>query len=234
MTPPDDRTVDRWAEHLEAAAAASAGRVPDDPTLSPATDDLGPQERAGLDAVAARLRDEALWSEPPTDLRSRLLAQVAQEQRGGEPGAPASGGRPRRTRWLLLAAAAVILLVGGVGGVVLRPRGPAVEFALAGSSLAPRASAQAELRPKSAGVAITLHVTGLAPAPPGSYYAAWLRGPEGVVPVGSFHWRKGGIPIELWSGVTSDRYPELFVTLQTEGAGPGPSDRVVMQGRAGP
>ncbi|HEX2804784.1 MAG TPA: anti-sigma factor [Kineosporiaceae bacterium] len=138
--------------------------------------------------------------------------------------------RARRTWWLSVAgAAAAAALV----AVVAWPHPQTTTFAMAGTSLAPRASATAELEPRSAGVAIRLEIKGLAPAPPGAYYAAWLRGPAGVVPVGTFHWHKGGIPIDLWSGVGSDAYPQLFVTLQREGRPPDPSAQVVLTGRVG-
>ncbi|WP_088319992.1 anti-sigma factor domain-containing protein [Kineosporia sp. R_H_3] len=222
MNPSEDPRVDLWAGHLER-------REPGTPPPA----DLDAAERDALDAVARRLADEALWSGPPPELRARLLAEVgaaqASEQQTGAAAPARAAGRPVR-RWLLVAAAAAVV---AVGGAVLWPRGAAVEFALAGTAAAPAARATAELTPKSAGLAIELHITGLGPAPEGTYYAAWLRGPDGVVPVGSFHWRKGGIPIDLWSGVTADRYPELFVTLQSEDAGPGPSDLVVLDGRTG-
>ncbi|WP_088288860.1 anti-sigma factor domain-containing protein [Kineosporia sp. A_224] len=224
MNPSEDPRLDVWAGHLERREQPE----PLDPGTPPAAD-LDPVERDALDSVARRLADEALWSGPPPELRARLLAQAGREQTDAVP-PTRTGHRPVR-RWLLVAAAAAVV---SVGGAVLWPRGPATEFALAGTAAAPAASATAELTPKSAGLAIQLHITGLRPAPDGTYYAAWLRGPDGVVPVGSFHWRKGGIPIDLWSGVTSDRYPELFVTLQSETAGPGPSDIVVLDGRTGP
>jgi Anti-sigma-K factor rskA len=143
--------------------------------------------------------------------------------------------RTRRAWWGAatgLAAAAALI------GVLAWPRGeqtvagPTTAITLSGTALAPGASAVADLQPRSAGVAVTLHLTGLKPAPAGTYYAAWLAGRAGVVPVGTFHWRKGGIPIDLWSGVGSDAYPELFVTLQHEGSPPTPSTQVVLSGIA--
>ena len=52
-----------------------------------------------------------------------------------------------------------------------------------------------------------------------------------MVGIGSFHWREGGIPIELWSGVDTDRYPIMIVTLQEETEPPLASDEVVMTAR---
>jgi hypothetical protein len=236
MTSPDDD----WGAHLDPFADA-----PEPAGSSGAA--LPPGGRQVVEAIRGRLRDETLWSDPPPGLRASLLARAAAEGRGGDlpalPTEPAADPHPaspasersrrspvrRRTPWLVAAAAAVIL---GGGAAVLWPRPDVTTFAAAGTPLAPQASAVVHLEPKSAGVAIRLDIKGLQPAPEGAYYAAWLRGPEGVVPVGTFHWRKGGIPIDLWSGVTADRYPELFVTLQREGAAPTPSDQVVLDGRA--
>ena len=229
MNPSQDH--EQWADYLDPEAS--------DPDLSPA-------ERAGLDQVAERLRDQALWDGPPPQLRAALLdraaAEVASTRAAPElpavpPSEPADrrgGARPSRwagpmSRWLVAASAVAVV---ALTGALLWPRDHPASFPIAGTALAPQASAVVELTPKSAGVAIRLKITGLKPAPPGAFYAAWLRGPAGVVPVGTFHWHKGGIPIDLWSGVGSDRYPELFVTLQREGSPPSPSDQVVLTGRS--
>ena len=219
MNLPDDRTLDAWADHLDPQTRADSRA---DPVITAA-------ERTALDAVAARLRDDALWSDPPPQLKAALLAEVtAQQRERAVPARPPA--RRSRASWLVAAAAVAAIVV---GGAVIWPRNEPVGFTMTGTALAPRAHAEAELEPKSAGVAIRLNITGLKAAPPGTFYAAWLRGSTGVVPVGTFHWRKGGIPIDLWSGVGTDRYPELFVTLQREGAPPEPSDQVVLDGRAG-
>jgi hypothetical protein len=107
-------------------------------------------------------------------------------------------------------------------------------YVMAGTTLAPGADAAVDVESKSAGDAITLHITGLAAAPTGSYYAGWLSGPKGTVPVGTFHWRKGGIPIELWSGVDTLEYPDFVITLQREGQSPTRSDEVVLEGSLRP
>ena len=60
---------------------------------------------------------------------------------------------------------------------------------------------------------------GSPPAEPGTYYQGWVKGPEGLVTVGTFHLRGGDDTIDLWSGVPLDRYPTLTVTLQDEGGG---------------
>jgi hypothetical protein len=169
--------------------------------------------------------------------RTPVVARDRRGRRGGTRAADSRrpDGRPRRrptaarTWWLSAAgvAAAAVLVV-----ALAWPRPHTTTFAMHGTAASPRATATARLEPRSAGLAITLEIKGLPPAPAGSYYAAWLRGPDGVVPVGTFHWRKGGIPIDLWSGVLTDHYPVLFVTLQREGQPPTPSTQIVLTGTA--
>jgi len=235
MNRPDD-----WADYLDPDAA--------DPSLPPS-------EREALDRIVGTLALGDVWGEPPAGLRASLLERVAAESAApgtapagpypltwsgvptgpSHPAAPGAPVRPpsrfgRRGWWLsAVGVAAAAALV----AVLAWPQPETTTFAMAGTALAPAASATAELEAKSAGVAIVLEIKGLKPARAGTYYAAWMRGPAGVVPVGTFHWHKGGIPIDLWSGVGSDTYPELFVTLQHEGGPPGPSAEVVLTGRAG-
>ena len=141
-----------------------------------------------------------------------------------------------------MAAAVVLFVAGGVAGWIAGGDGwfgndavvsPASTPArLAGTKLAPKASASARIRDTRNGVAITLRITGLPPSAPGMFYEAWLRSPSGdLVAIGTFHLRGGGDdPVELWSGVDVKRYPTLTVTLQREGAGPQSSGRVLLRG----
>jgi hypothetical protein len=170
-------------------------------------------------------------------VRDQVLAVARRETpwpvtaRDARPGA-------RRASWgavlggLLGGAAAALALV---GLAVLWPTSSDVEtFPLAATDENPDAVVTADIEALPAGVAITLHIRGLPGAPEGAYYAAWLEGDVGVVPVGTFHWRDGGVPIELWSGVDPASYPRLFVTLEQEGAGPAPTGVVVLEGTVDP
>jgi hypothetical protein len=223
--------------------------------------ELSAADQEVLSRIRLTLEDDASWGEPPASQRSSVLAQVAREQTaraqatrdltahgptahgptarermigGAVPERSGESPRPRRSHrsrpawwlWAATAAAATALVA-----FLAWPRPATTTFAMAGTSLAPAARATAEFEPRSAGVAIRLEIKGLAAASAGTYYSAWLRGPGGIVPVGSFHWRTGGIPIDLWSGVGSDTYPELFVTLQHEGRSPQPSTEVVLSGQ---
>ena len=49
--------------------------------------------------------------------------------------------------------------------------------------------------------------------------------------IGTFHLRDGDDAVVLWSGVDVAEYPAISVTLEDEGAGPEPSERIMMKGR---
>lgn len=141
--------------------------------------------------------------------------------------------------WLLggLATAAAVAVI-AIGALAVVNRSDSIagtEVALAGSELVPEASAVAHVDPQRDGVRIVLEVTGLPPAPPGSFYAAWVvkEEPRTRVPIGTFHLRGGGNDrIELWSGVSTDDYPVVSVTRQSEADPAGPGEPM-LRGRLG-
>ncbi|MEM7342577.1 MAG: anti-sigma factor [Actinomycetota bacterium] len=240
---------DVWALHLDPEV-----EVPPDLEL-----DLGAldaDERSGLDRLAGVLAAEAVWSDPPADLRARVLAGVAAEaterddQRvvidtGAWPGVAGawSGGGARdrsrsRTRaegrWfgsaLVAVAAAAVAIVAMVAWTHVVNAADVTTYDVAGTELVPAASAAVDVEETGSGVALTLRPFGLPPAAPGEYYAGWLMGDAGMVGVGSFHLRDGPEPVELWSGVELEGHPRFMVTVQVEGEPPTPSDQVVLRG----
>jgi hypothetical protein len=144
--------------------------------------------------------------------------------------------RPRRLRLryaVPLAAAAAAVFTVSVIGVqqALAPEEPGgVTFSAVGTQFAPQATGTVTVAKAAAGFRVVIDVHDLPAAQTGSYYTAWLRGPNGVVPLGSFHARQVAKPITLWSGVDPADYPRFSVTLQQEGAPPAPSGVVVMSG----
>lgn len=140
--------------------------------------------------------------------------------------------RIRRLGWALpaaaLGAAAFTVLVLGVDRLLAPDPPPAEVFVASGTGLAPGATAKVSIVDTPSGVSVIIEPDRLPAAAPGSYYAAWVKGPRGSVPIGSFHERRTGVPIELWSGVELADYPTLTVTLQAEDAPPTPSGLVVL------
>jgi hypothetical protein len=188
------------------------------------------------------LADGATWAEPAPEGVEDLLAAIAAEPPASpadvaaRPSPPAARRGARRSRTLVaLAAAAALVVVAGVVGLVARSGdgGGGREVDVAGTELAPDASAVATVEELGSGVAIELDVRDLPPAPPGTYYQGWVKGDDGLVTIGTFHMRGGDDTVDLWSGVPLDEYPTLTVTLQDEGAGQESSGRVVLTGVIG-
>jgi hypothetical protein len=210
-----------WADYLDPGVA--------DPGLPHA-------QAVALDRIAGRLATSALWEGPPPPLRQAVLdGNRPHDRREGRDRLIPTPGRiarlrPGRGAWWIPAAGLVVLAV-LVAVALLWPRAEVRSYPLSGTAIAPAAAAVARLDTRPAGFAIRLQIRGLTPAATGEYYAAWLRGSQGVVPVGTFHWRRGAGQVDLWSGVDPARYPELFVTVQREGEPSTPSDQVVLTGR---
>jgi hypothetical protein len=92
-------------------------------------------------------------------------------------------------------------------------------------------SATAKLHATPSGLGIDLDVSGLPPSPPGFYYQAWMKGPRGLVTIGTFHMRGGPGTVELWSAVSLTDYPAITVTREPEDGNPASSGQVVLTSR---
>ncbi|HEY8546646.1 MAG TPA: anti-sigma factor [Acidimicrobiales bacterium] len=211
-------------------------------------------------AVARLLDDPAVWAEVSTSLRDRVLAEAlageGHEDGAGDGGAVdlgggagdelgrrrasgrsgAAGRRGARPVWArpgLLAAAAVVVVGLVVAGGLLAtgdddPAG--TEVALAGTEALPEGAASAELVPMPAGVEVRLDVSGLPPAPEGTFYEAWAVGEQGKVSAGTFHARGDQDEVVLWLGVDPDDYDALTVTRQPVDGGTVAQGEVVLRG----
>jgi hypothetical protein len=139
----------------------------------------------------------------------------------------------RRPGLLAAAAAVVVLGVGVAGGLTLLSddaADPLAEVALAGTEDAPGASATARLTSEPAGVSVVLDVSGLEPAPPGTFYEVWLVGDRGKVSAGTFHMRGEQDDIKLWWGVEPEGYDAVTITRQPVEGGTTAEGVVVMRG----
>jgi hypothetical protein len=195
----------------------------------------GPYAPDAASADAARrlrdlLADPEGWAEPPAGLLAQITATIDSER-----ATPTVGdGRRRQIKGrrtvragavALLAAAAVVI------GIVVT-RGPATtDVVLAGTRLAPAASATAKLHATPSGLAIELDVSGLPPSAPGYFYQAWMKGPRELVTIGTFHMRGGPGTVELWSAVSLADYPAITVTREPEDGNPASSGQVVLTSR---
>lgn len=101
---------------------------------------------------------------------------------------------------------------------------------LTATELDPDTVATLDVLPTAAGVEFTLHLMGLDNTEGPDYYAAWLLSENDAAPLGSFHWRAGGVPIVLWSGVDDPAYNRFVVTRQALGDSGIRSGEVVLSG----
>jgi hypothetical protein len=230
----DDAFVDRLTAYLDQHADRDA--------------DLADADLAEFAALTDELRASATWSAPPPSLRDAILNRVrdqAAEALPAEPvmaapepkpaprvaAAPKAWARWRLTWAIPVAAVAAAAFTAGVITIdrALQPGPPAGEtYVATGTQLAPGATATVIVSANPSGFSLRVQATGLPAAAVGSYYSAWLHGPRGVVPLGSFHQHQSGSSVALWSGVDPKDYTNLMITLQAEGEPPSPSDLVVM------
>jgi hypothetical protein len=151
---------------------------------------------------------------------------IGPEHRAGRASRDRSRTRVRRligagTAALALAAAVVI-------GVVVTSGPATTQIAMSGTKLAPAAHATAKVHSTPSGLSIVLDVRGLAPSAPGFYYQAWMKGPHGLVTIGTFHMRGGPGTVDLWSAVSLADYPTITVTREPEDGNPASSGQVVL------
>ena len=101
---------------------------------------------------------------------------------------------------------------------------------LAGTDLAPDATATAFFTPTPAGLKILLDADGLAGADPDDMYEAWISDGQIRVSAGTFHLRNGHNPIELWAGTDDPRFHVITVTLEPIDGVAESSGQVVLKG----
>ncbi len=198
---------------------------------------LEPDELVQVARWTELLADPETWEEPAPDLEDLVVASVAAAPAPTHSWATSSG---RATgswvRPLLggLAAAAAI-----VAAVVFFSRdsddrpdsfasGP-----LAGTELAPDASGDVQIFEDSAGFRVELRANDLPPLDGGRFYQAWLKGPSGAIPVGTFS-EGDGSWITLWSGSSPADFPTLTVTIEAPDGDQASSGELVLAGETSP
>ena len=187
-----------------------------------------------LRAVEVALARADVWDDPRAGLEDDIVAAIRAEPVALDAvrTTRSGGGFPR---WLVAAAAVAVLAVGAV--VVVRAADDNQEIAsdtteasLAGTDLAPDATATAFFTPTPAGLKILLDADGLAGADPGHMYEAWISDGQIRVSAGTFHLRNGHNPIELWAGTDDPRFHVITVTIEPIDGVAESSGQVVLKG----
>lgn len=160
---------------------------------------------AHMREMRAAITDSDVWEAPSVDLRTRVVAAVANEAHLRQ--APPD----RRIPWIGAVAAVAVILVGFMSFVALR-NPPDWEVAIEGTGLAPDASGVVAGWNDESGTRMVLDVSGLDPAPPGYVYELWLSADYRHISAGTFI--QPGDDLELWAGVSRRDYPRVWVTLE--------------------
>jgi Anti-sigma-K factor rskA, C-terminal len=185
-------------------------------------------------AVEAALARAEVWDEPRPGLEDDIVAAIRAEPVALD-AARSSRQRRKFPAWLVGAAAVAVVAAAAV--VVVRAgddneqtAGETTEASLGGTDLAPGATATALFTPTPAGLKILLDAEGLAGAPPGEMYEAWISDGEIRVSAGTFHLRDGHDPIELWAGTDDPRFHLMTVTIEPIDGVAESSGQVVLKG----
>lgn len=173
----------------------------------------------------------ALWAEPSPDLGSHVVARISSEilvvseqllrttpHSHPEFDAEAQSvrfGIRSRTSKMFATAAGLAIVVGSTSFLLFRQTAePSFSFVLAATSLLPDAVGKVKITPIRSGLKIELRATGLPRRDGSKFYEAWLKGPKGLVPVGTFH---SGENVVLWAGVAFQDFPTLTITEEEVG-----------------
>lgn len=194
-------------------------------------DALDADERAQVESWTQLLADDATWVEPAPDLEDLVVASIAAAPRPTTGWASTSR---RTTSWVrpllagLAAAAAIVFAV-----FLLSHRGDKeASFAtgeLAGTELATSATGRTVVYQDTSGFRIELRAHHLPHLNDGRFYQAWLKGPTGTVPIGTFSEGRGDW-VTLWSGVSPVDYPMLTVTIEEPDGNQASSGHKVLSG----
>jgi hypothetical protein len=119
--------------------------------------------------------------------------------------------------------------IGFISGRFVRTSSPKpdAQIALGPTELVPGASGSAKVRALQSGLEIRLDATGLPRRDGGKFYEAWLKGPKGLVPIGTFH---EATNVTLWAGVSLEDFPTLTVTEEEADGDQASSGRKVLLG----
>jgi len=192
---------------------------------------LDDDELAQVESWTRLLAEDATWVEPAPDLEDLVVASISAAPRPTTGWASTSR---RTTSWVrpllagLAAAAAIVVAV-----FVLSHRGDKeATFAtgeLTGTELATSATGRTVIYKDTSGFRIELRARHLPQLDDGRFYQAWLKGPQGTVPIGTFSEGRGDW-VTLWSGVSPIDYPTLTVTIEEPDGNQASSGHRVLSG----
>jgi len=178
---------------------------------------------ADIEQARLELQGESMWVEPPEGLEDSIVAAITRET-APEPGpSPApvvdNGSRRFSARSVVVGSvAAVVLLVVGVVLMLSRTQTPDWEATMAGTDVAPLASAVVAGWNMDAGTRVVLETSDLGQAPDGFVYQLWFSKGSQDVSAGTF---TDPSHVELTVGIARKDYPTVWLSLQPINTGAG-------------
>jgi hypothetical protein len=164
------------------------------------------------------LGEHAFWEEPPPELEQRVVTLIA-------------GTLPSRrairspARWVAAAAVAAALVITGGLWVIQSAPSADWEAALQGTTEAPEAAAVVRGWAEDSGTRLALDISGLAEAPPGTVYEVWFSRKAIHISAGTF---TAGGEIEMWTGISRQEFPRIWITLEPVDPNESPSGLTVL------
>jgi hypothetical protein len=170
-----------------------------------------------IEHVRSDLGGESMWIDPPIGLEDSIVAAITGVE-SSEP-VPASqvthiDSRRFSSRSVAVvfgSVAAALILIVGVVSMLSRTPGPDWEAAMAGTDVAPSATAVVAGWNMDAGTRVVLEASDLGPAPEGFVYQLWFSKGSQDVSAGTF---TDPSHVELTVGIARKDYPTVWLALQ--------------------
>ena len=164
-------------------------------------------------------------SEPPTELKARILRRV-----GGETPARSIGG------WWFWGSAAAALLVAavlGLGLLQVLTGGSSTGVPLTATGLAPEAGGEVRVEEAGQNLRVDLEVWDMPDLKENEYYEMWYYAEGGGrISCGTFRVGPDGrTTVNLTAPATAGDYPEIEITREPDDGDPQASDEEVLEGR---
>ena len=163
-------------------------------------------------------------SEPPPELKTRVLAQV----RGESP--PRSG--LGWWFWGPAAAALLVVAVVGIGLLQVLTSSSSTGVPLTATALAPQAGGEVQVEEVGENLQVDLEVWGMPELKEGEYYEMWYYAEDGGrISCGTFRvGPEGRTTVNLTAPASAKEYPEIEVTREPDDGNPGASGEEILEG----
>jgi anti-sigma-K factor RskA len=164
-------------------------------------------------------------SEPPTELKARVLAQVRSEI-----SARSGGGW---WFWGSAAAALLVVAVVGIGLLQVLTGGSSTGVPLTATALAREAGGEVQVEEAGRNFRVDLEVWGMPELKEGEYYEMWYYAEDGGrISCGTFRvGPEGRTSVNLSAPATAGDYPEIEITREPDDGNPEASGEEVLEGR---